>query len=274
MKRYSLIALLALALGAGAAHAANIALFADTAFVDYVVGNSSSEASNMQATLEAAGHVVTPFTGTAAASWTAALAGKQVLVIPEQEDGEIAPALPAATITVIQNFVNGGGTLIVADDYSSTLFLNAVFGFSIVLDGTALVSTLNPGAAAGTSFAGGPASLPINNATDGGDVTSSLPAGARCIYSAGTECMVYLIPHSSGNICYLAWDWFNAAPVGTQDGGWNGVLLDAVTCGGGLTPAGPPSTIPALGMSELAALALALAALGATVLRRRRSSPR
>ena len=268
MKRFGL--LVALALVCGGAHAANIALFADTTYVDYNVGNSSSEASNMQAALEAGGNTVTPFVGVDASSWNAALAGKQVLVIPEQENGTIAPALAAGAVTAVQNFVSGGGTLIVADDYSSTTFLNAVFGFSIVRDGSGSSSHLNAAAAAGTPFAGGPSTLPDNDATDGGAVTSSLPAGAKCLYvatSPSTECMVYLIPHGAGNIVYFAWDFFDAAPVGSQNGGWESDLSVAAT--GSAFPAA--LDVPTLGVYELAALALALAAIG-TLLSRRRAA--
>jgi hypothetical protein len=258
MKR--LIAVLAVSIAAGAANAASVALFADTTYVDYSVGNSSSEASNMQAALQSVGNTVTPFVGTAVGAWTTALAGKQVLVIPEQEVSAIGPALPPATITAIDSFVTGGGTLIVAEDYRTPSFLNTVFGFSITTAGGA-VGTLNVANAAGTRFAGGPATLPINNATNS-NVTASLPAGAKCIYDAGANCTVWQVAHGSGLIVYLAWDFFDQVPVGTQDGGWNPVLFAA---------AGPTvkAVVPTLGEYQMAALALALAAAGALFLRRR-----
>jgi hypothetical protein len=259
MKR--LIAVLAVSLAAGAANAANVALFADTTYVDYNVGNSSSEASNMQAALASVGNAVTPFVGTDVGSWTTALAGKQVLVIPEQEKGpSLGGALPPATITAIDTFVTGGGTLIVAEDYRTPSFVNAVFGFSVVEAGGG-VGTLNAANAAGTRFAGGPPTLPVNNATNS-NVTASLPAGAKCIYDAGANCTVWQVAHGAGLIVYLAWDFYNQAPVGTQDGGWNNVLFAA---------AGPTvqAVVPTLGEYALAALALVLAAAGGLMLRRR-----
>jgi hypothetical protein len=247
----------------GNANAASVALFADTAYVDYTPPSTSSEAYNMQVALTSFGNTVSTFTGLSAAAWTAALAGKQVLVIPEQERGSIAATpLPAATITAIQNFVNGGGTLIVADDYSNTFFLNAVFGYSIVRDGTGAVST-KTAAATGTVFAGGPATLPNNDATDGGSVTASLPAGAVCAYAAGTQCMVYQITRGAGKIYYFAWDFYDAAPNGTQDGGWLAVLRPAAAGGGG-----GPQYIPAVDPVGIWLLGLLLAGLGVFALRR------
>ena len=262
MKR--LIAVLAVSFAAGAANAASVALFADTAYVDYSVGSSSSEASNMQAALESVGNTVTPFVGTAVGAWTTALAGKQVLVIPEQEVGpSLGGALPPATITAVDTFVTGGGTLIVAEDYRTPSFVNAVFGFSVVAAGGGL-STLNATNAAGTAFAGGPATLPAPSATNS-TTTASLPAGAKCIYDVGANCAVWQVAHGAGLIVYLGWDFYNEAPVGTQDGGWNSVLFAAAGAAGPAVQV----AVPTLGEYQLAALALALAVAGALLLRRR-----
>lgn len=58
--------------------------------------------------------------------------------------------------------------------------------------------------------------------------TSSLPGSAKSIYTTGTDTTVALIPFGSGTIAFLAYDWFNAEPVGSQDGGWLQVLDSAV----------------------------------------------
>ena len=272
LRRFAAIQALALAAVTGivmsaSATAANVALFADTTFIDYSPPSTSSEGYNMQVALAGMGHTVTTFTGTTAAEWSAALAGQQILVIPEQENGEIAGALPPATITVIQNFVNGGGNLIIASDYQSTLLLNAVFGYTLVLDGSGAISNIT-GAAAGTAFAGGPASLADNNATSGGVNTASLPGAGVCAYDVGTECMVFQIAQGSGTIESLAYDYFNAAPNGTQDGGW----LEALRLASGGTGGGPGGPalhpVPVMPMSGLVLLGLMLAATAAFTLRR------
>src|SRR5207248_269999 len=89
-------------------------------------------------------------------------------------------------------------------------------------------------AAAGTPFAGGPATLPINlNAVDT-VLTSSLPSSqtlpitSTVIYQdSNGNAAVTLIKYGDGFIVILGWDWFDAQPVGTQDGGWLAVLNTA-----------------------------------------------
>ncbi|MGE5088498.1 MAG: IPTL-CTERM sorting domain-containing protein [Candidatus Levyibacteriota bacterium] len=262
-RRLGMAALASGMLIAGSAMAANVALYADTTYVDYTPPATSSEAYNMQVALTAMGHTVTTFTGTSGAAWTSALAGAQVLVVPEQENGQIAGNLAGAAVTAIQNFVNTGGILIVGEDYSGILFLNSVFGYSIAFT-TGNASTITA-AAASTVFAGGPASLTDNNAT-GGYATSSLPAGGLCAYASGTDCMVFQINQGSGKIFQLGYDFFDAVPNGTQDGGWNAVLALA---SGGAGPTGPVA-VPTLSEYGIALLGLILAAAAALSLRQRR----
>lgn len=251
-------ALLALILFAAPSQAAVVALFADTAFVDYNPGNSGSEASNLQATLVSQGDTVNTFTGTTASDWSTALTGVNVLVIPEQENGALYPALAAGAVTAIQNFVTNGGTLIVGQDYEN--FLNSMFGWSLATGGNDPYSlTAN---AAGTSFAGGPATLPYNNDTTG---FTGLPTSATCMYDNTGTCAVFTATYGSGSIIYLGWDWFDAAPTGTQDGGWLSVLNSAVTFN---PTAANVQPIPTLGYPALLLLTLALIGF---VARKRRS---
>ena len=207
----------------GIAYGANVALFADTAYVDYSPGDPDSEASNLQATLESLGHTVTTFTGITTGAWTAALAGANVLAIPEQEAGAIFPDLEAGAVTAIQNFVNSGKGLIIFEDYYD--FLNSVFGFSIATGSDSPPWTITT-AAVGTPFEGGPASLPDLSATDD---FISLPSGTQCMYESGSGCIVFVSSYGAGRIASLGWDWYNAAPVGTEDSGWVNVLGRAMT---------------------------------------------
>lgn len=264
-----LVGLFALALGWPAnALAADVVVFDDPAYVD-TVGGAFSESDTIQASLAAQGHTVTAFTGTSAAAWTAALAGKNALVIPEQESGSLGSALPAATILVIQGFVSAGGGVVVSDDYRGTL--NAIFGFSLV-GGGGSTSTLT-GAAAGTQFATGPASIPGNNAT-ASFTTASLPPGSTSVYAFGANTVVALMPFGSGKIVHLGWDWFNAQPLGSQDGGWLAVLGSAVT-EVGTTPA--PTVTCTTSVSALQPWGAASSMSGSrspAAIRRRRSRSR
>ncbi|MBN2389983.1 MAG: beta-propeller fold lactonase family protein [Anaerolineae bacterium] len=201
-----------------------VAVFDDPSYVD-TENTTSSESDNVQAGLAAMGHTVLPFTGIDETAWSTALAGADILVIPELEnDSGLGIDLSLAARAVISDFVNSGGGLIEFDDGSS--FLNPVFGFSLSHSGG------NPSsitaAAVGTAFQGGPATLPSNNATWGLD-SSTFPAGGLAIYSSGgNNAEVAWLPYGSGQIIYLGWDWYDAAPPGGQDGGWLDVLERAV----------------------------------------------
>lgn len=215
-----------------------VAVYDDPAFVD-TAGFDSSESDTVQAALTDLGHTVTTFTGTAAADFTAGLAGADVVLFPEFENGDLSAALGAGAATEIANFTSAGGGVIVlgtnngfGSGTEDVDLLNTVFGFGLV-DGSSFLSgdSSITADAAGTAFDGGPATLENVSATSGLSTISVLPAGSKVIYEddATTETVVGLLPFSSGKIAYLGWDWFEAAPVGTVDGGWNDVLDRAVT---------------------------------------------
>jgi hypothetical protein len=42
----------------------------------------------------------------------------------------------------------------------------------------------------------------------------------EAIYAAGANATVVLISFGGGRILYLGWDYFGAAPLGANDGGW------------------------------------------------------
>ncbi|MFQ5668218.1 MAG: DUF4215 domain-containing protein [Candidatus Binatia bacterium] len=242
LMRPSIIALLLVR--GGAAWGINVAVFDDPGYVDSF-GSSASESENLQAAVASLGHAVRPFTGTSAAAFRGALAGRQVLLIPDLERGNLAPVLSAAAKTVLADFVADGGGLIIhhcAPGFDAT-FLNEVFGFAVTTANSPFMSTsvLQPGAA-GTAFAGGPAFLPWHNLTGG--ITSPLPANAQAIYRDLLGVSVALMPFGSGTIVFLGWDWHDGAPVGREDGGWLSVLGAAVpeasptVCGDGVIESG------------------------------------
>jgi Thrombospondin type 3 repeat len=209
--------------------ATNVLVFDNPSYVD-TAGGTSSESDNIQASLTSLGHAVATFTDITDTGIAAAIAGKDVLLIPELENGDLAAALSSAAKTTIANFVASGHGLIVNRDYTTggqrdSQLLNAVFGFSLTTANLGGVSTLQAGAA-GTSFAGGPVSLPANDGLGG--ITSALPGGGLEIYKSGTTITVARLSYGSGRIVFLGWDWYDAAPAGSQDSGWLTVLDDAV----------------------------------------------
>lgn len=244
------VSLVVLSLAAAPSQAAVVALFADTGYVDYNVGDLGAEASNLEASLADLGHTVNTFTGTATGDWSTALAGVDVLAIPEQESGAIYPDLDPGAVTAIQDFVSNGGSLIISEDYRD--FLNDTFGWGIATSGSAPYDLVTANAA-GTSFEGGPSSLPSNNATAS---YTNLPTGSTCMYeNAGSDCVVFTVTYGSGSVISLGWDWYNAAPTGTLDNGWIEVLDRSVAYNSGAVAV---QSIPAVGLPALMLLSLAL----------------
>lgn len=255
---------LVLSTAALAAHAVPVLVFDNGSYVD-TSNSPSAESDTLQAALAQTGNPVTTFTATSAAGIAAALQGQTVLVIPEQELGALVADLDEAARNVLRDFVAGGGGLVIAADYQNTL--NTLFGYSLSF-AFAAPSALNPATAAGTTFAGGPSPLPTPSET-GGFLLSSLPAGARSIYDDGTVSTVTLFNFGEGQIVHLGWDFFNAAPLGTEDGGWLNVLDRAVNQVSG-DPDNPPDPDPLPEPGSIALLAVAAGALAAS--RRKRKA--
>jgi hypothetical protein len=66
------------------ASATTVAVFDDPTYVD-TAGGSGAESDNIQASITAKGYAVRAFAGITANSFSSALAGAKVLVIPEQK---------------------------------------------------------------------------------------------------------------------------------------------------------------------------------------------
>jgi hypothetical protein len=219
----------------------------------------------MLASLQQLGYTVTPFTGTSETEWRDAMAGKQVLVIPELQNNPLSPALDVRTKLFIAAFVARGGTLIVFAPRSGDplAVINEAFGFNMTAAQTTTPPISITPAAAGTPFEGGPATLPLNLSSVDAVLASSLPPEARIIYvDAAGNSVVTQIPSQGGSILILGWDWFDAAPLGGQDGGWL-LVLDAAGSVRGF------DAIPTLSEWAMIAMAALLVLVGLASLRRR-----
>jgi Ca2+-binding RTX toxin-like protein len=227
---------------------AKIAIFANPTYVDTTDDptepDQDAEYLNMRAGLIADGDSVTPFTGITASALSAALNGRDVLVIPELENAALVLAPDAAK--VVRDFVGHGGTLVMNGQSgdNDTDFLNEVFGFS-VNNGGSLVSGEDLAKqpwAAGTTFADDPATIDANDATYTLNA-SNLPANALNLYSLGSSVAAADLPFGVGQVVYLGYDWYDAKPNGAQDGGWLAVLKSAISETDGIIrgTAGPDS---------------------------------
>lgn len=269
MKRWLLRLLVAsTAFTASLAFAANVVVFTDTNYVEYDPGNSDAEASNVVDSLTTLGHTASTFTGSSTAAWSLALSGKKILILPEFENG--APdGLDAGVATVVQNFVNGGGHLIVMADSEGVLA--RLLGWAPFTDMRGSPATATP-QKAGSIFAAGPASLPEMNGSNA-PLTSELPASTTCAYAfidTSEYCSVFTRTQGSGRVNYFAWDWFFDSSEADDRPIWENMLNLAIAAapsnGGATTPVAVPTTSHAV----LVALS-GLMMLGGIAMRRRRN---
>jgi hypothetical protein len=101
----------------------------------------------------------------------------------------------------------------------------------------------------------------------------TFPTGTLFIYVDGdpppnASVIVPMIPEGSGLVIFFGWDWYDAQPTGTLDGGWLEVMDRAVQASG---PQQVGETgIPALSRVGVIALVLIIGTLGALMVSRRR----
>jgi len=218
--------------------AQTVALFYDGR---YVATNTtaSSEAYNMKQALLSMDFKVKTFSGITSTDFSNVLAGADALIIPELKNGELETNLTSEVVSILCDFVESGNMLIQIGDFYSRgdRFINSTFGFAI--KGSSTVSgSLVSSYPKGTIFEGGPSALAGVNGLFPW-ISSSLPSGTRSVYGFTREVdytTVALIPKGSGRIVLLAWDWYNAAPCGTQDSGWNAVLQRVIKSSSGPMP--------------------------------------
>jgi Ca2+-binding RTX toxin-like protein len=160
------------------------------------------------------GHtLVDTFDGNSDAEWATALARTDydVLVVGEDAPGA---TLDPATLTSIASYVSGGRLIVIlAAHGDENDFMNAIFGFGTTNEASddleAFTATLQPGAA-GTPFAGGPATL---RSADQTEILGSTPGIVIYASSAPPGTWVFQTGFGSGYVNYVGWD----ASTGSSD---------------------------------------------------------
>lgn len=238
---------------------ASIAMFYNANYVDLAANNGTPAAAvSLKAELEGLGHRVATFTGTDMASFTAALAGADLLLVPDMAYDR--PILNNTTQELIRGFVSGGGGYLGIGNKNgrTTMQISTVFQFPTLksfgqyFTSSVTVDTpLDANYAAGTAFANGP--TPIRDS--GGvyvvaDLTQTV-SNARPLYSTtdheghsnGSNITVAALFPYAGRfpIAFLGRDWERGGPDGTEDNGWKSVLNRAVQ----QVAKSPASTAPA-----------------------------
>jgi hypothetical protein len=200
-------------------------IFVNNDFVDYNEGstNTSDEANNLIAMFDESGIVYKKFTDIDGTTFSS-LDNMDKLIIPELDEDDLLPSLTSDARNAITDFVDGGGTLIMFEPDNGDVIdvLNELFGWS--LDTSGVSEPIDITEAGAILFPDESATLPDLSATDSLD-TTTLPVNSVSIYTDDNdETIVAKMPYGDGFVYVLGWDWYDAQPVGNEDGGWNHLL--------------------------------------------------
>ena len=200
-------------------------IFVNNDFVDYYEGstNTSDGANNLIAMFDESGIVYKKFTDIDGTTFSS-LDNMDKLIIPELDADDLLPSLTSDARNAITDFVDGGGTLIMFEPDSGDVIdvLNELFGWSLETNGVS--EPIDITEAGAILFPDESATLPDLSATDSLD-TTTLPVNSVSIYTDDNdETIVAKMPYGDGFVYVLGWDWYDAQPVGEQDGGWNHLL--------------------------------------------------
>ena len=199
----------------------SVALLTHASFVEYDTADYAAESSELEFTIQSYGIAVAPIAAYDSAT-IAGLAPHAAFIVPEQEVGNsFVDSLSAGALIALRRFVDsGGGILVVVPDDPGRALIDTLFGYTIERWFNASNYQLITGHSNGTVFAGGPSQIWDNDGTYALDPTT-LPPAARIIYQAANGAVaVGVIPEGRGAIILVGWDWYNAEPHGSQDGGW------------------------------------------------------
>ena len=193
-------------------------------YVDYVpdpMGDSDHEANNLIALFDIDTINYQTFTDISESGWTTVNLTAGYILIPELEHDDILPDLTSGAKNIINNFVSSGGKLIMFNPGNGDViqFLNDIFSFSITDDDA--YTPINITIAGSALFPSESSTLPSLSATSSLN-TSTLPPDSVVIYegSGTNQSVVTKIPYGSGKIFVMGWDWYDAEPLGVENGGW------------------------------------------------------
>lgn len=203
----------------------NVYIFTDSYYVWY--------SANLMAVMDLIGISYVSFTGVSEANWTTAATNADIIMIPRIEPNDLLPDLSSGARTVIENFVSNGGTLIMFEPTSGDVvdIMSEIFGQAI--DWRALDPPFTLTDEGACVIPGLPSTLNDNSYVGNLDSNPSLLLpGSISLYS-GVDPASYdeydptvavKMPYGDGKIFVLGWDWYDAQPLGSQDGGWNALL--------------------------------------------------
>jgi hypothetical protein len=204
--------------------------------------DGTGEAYNVLQTLSGWGYHYNTIETNVLSDWHDALADAQVLVFPEPgEAGRAHSSDPLAylglgIINQVRMFVAVGGLFVQMGD--NLTMVPHIFNTNWPLGGSSSDPSVPTAARSGSVFSNCTYSLA------GLDLVyhynSSLVNQTECLqYKANTNngCTLLRVGYGQGVVIWIGYDWYQARPVGTQDGGWLAVLRNALR----EAPTPPPS---------------------------------
>jgi hypothetical protein len=223
---------------------AKIYVFINERYVDHTTDsgiNTDSESNNLISTLESQGFDINTFTDIGQESIESILSAvgrNGIIAIPELENesggeggendgnGILNNDLSSISKQAIKKWVSDGGSLVAFFPSNDSLLetINSIFDFEMELSDN-INEPIQLTGEETSIFESAPSEIPDNNATRS-IVTTSLPERSVTIYAGDGEnqSVVVLINYGIGSILIMGWDWYDAAPHGSQDGGWLEVL--------------------------------------------------
>lgn len=214
--------------------ARNVGLFYNETYLDIIDGDLFAEASNLNATLEYLGHNVITF------QELSEIQNLEIdlIIIPELEKLSLLNSPGDNQVSYIQSYIESGGGLILmgvvaseevnqnnAIDLMNYMLGSNITGGEPVLFGTCTKSTiLLPG-----EYTTLPDVIDNNNAII--YLQNGFTEGVKVIYHNTeklSDVAVAQFPLGKGSMVYFGWGWWNAFPVGSQDGGWLALLDETI----------------------------------------------
>lgn len=198
-----------------------IALYYNKTHVEVVDGNNRAEASNIYAHLKDIEDLVR-FEDYSAAGIDN-LASSDTILFPEFELRGLGPDLTADAAKRLKELTEAGARVVLIGVYNGAgaAFLDKVYGMKFTE--TTTNSNLNRVSTKDGIFdSSGIKTLPPNNATA---CLQNVTSPSISIFTDGGTCSgVVVTPMGAGELVYVGYDWYDAKPVGSQDGGWLEIL--------------------------------------------------
>jgi len=203
--------------------ARKVAVFMNSAFIQTCT-SYDCEGTNTVNMLTSLGYNVTTFSGITAADWTQQFNDKRIIVIPEQEVGQIASSLDGASRLALANGVASGGSVLVFGAYNSNAesLLNIAGSLSLShsTNNPSGPVGLNSANVAGTPFVSGPS---IISWADGTYTNKGWPSSSVIAYGSTSAVWVASATTGLGQVGFVAYDYYN--PSGqSASGNWTLVV--------------------------------------------------